>query len=168
MIVITLAFIYLTNYQYEGLAALSVNVISLTVLLFLIVLALGFIRTFWLLDQERKEKNSLAAQLVRNQQDTLLIRVNRKQVSIDLPQILWIESLSDYLKVHTQDQEYPTKERISKLEAILPDHFIRIHRSYIVNKHHVTFFSSDSLRLANQELPISRKYREETKRLLSK
>lgn len=64
----------------------------------------------------------------------IFVRSERKMVKIIFDEILYIESLSDYLKIHTKDTVLVTRETISNLEMKLPSQqFFRIHRSYIVN-----------------------------------
>ena len=65
--------------------------------------------------------------------DKITIRYNRINHTINLSSIRYIESLSDYLKVVTEDDEIVTKEKVSKIIDRLPSNFKRTHRSFIVN-----------------------------------
>ena len=93
--------------------------------------------------------------------DYLYIRADRKTVKLELEKVCYLESMSDYLKILTQDGLYITKEKISVLEKKLPSYFLRIHRSYIINQQQVKAFSSEVVDIAGQELPISRSLRAE-------
>ena len=54
-------------------------------------------------------------------------------VKINFEEILYVESLSDYIKIHQENKTIVTRETITNIEAKLPQsQFLRIHRSYIV------------------------------------
>lgn len=64
----------------------------------------------------------------------IYLRADRKNMKVAFDDILFIESLKDYIKVVTKDRSVVTKQSISSLEEILPaDVFIRTHRSFIVS-----------------------------------
>jgi len=93
---------------------------------------------------------------------TLNIRVNRRTVRVALPAIRYIESLSDYVVIHTDSDAHTTKERISDLaEQLAPHGFIRIHRSFLVAPRHVDAFTAQEVQIGDQTLSISRTYRKE-------
>lgn len=94
-------------------------------------------------------------------------RADRKMMKIALDDILYIESLKDYVKVVTRSRTIITKQSISSLEDNLPkDAFIRIHRSYIVSLSKVESYTNELIEIAKQELPISRMYRLEVEKAL--
>ena len=68
----------------------------------------------------------------------VFVREDRKQVKIMLSDILFVESLKDYIKIHTVTKHHLTKCSISAFEKELDDRFLRVHRSFIVNLNHVT------------------------------
>lgn len=91
--------------------------------------------------------------------DVLFIRSDRKTVKVPTGEIVFIESLDDYVKVHCRDKTWVTREKISAMEKGLPVDFLRIHRSYIVNTKFVTEFSGESVFLDKVELPFGRAYK---------
>jgi DNA-binding LytR/AlgR family response regulator len=93
---------------------------------------------------------------------TLNIRVDRRTVRVALPAIRYIESLSDYVVIHTDSDAHTTKERIRDLaEQLAPHGFIRIHRSFLVAPRHVDAFTAQEVQTGDQTLSISRTYREQ-------
>ncbi|NBB75131.1 MAG: response regulator [Bacteroidetes bacterium] len=93
---------------------------------------------------------------------TLNIRVDRRTVRVALPAIRYIESLSDYVVVHTDTDAHTTKERIRDLaEQLAPHGFIRIHRSFLVAPWHVNAFTAQEVQISDQTLSISRTYRKQ-------
>ena len=91
----------------------------------------------------------------------ITVRSNRKQVNIQLNEIRYIESLGDYVKVWAGEEPVVTREKISHLEAKLPDHFLRCHRSFLVNVNRINTSTYEYLEVEGQEIPIGRKYKPE-------
>jgi len=99
----------------------------------------------------------------------LHLRTDRKTVQIALDDILYIESIRDYIKVVTRSKTVISKQSISSLEDLLPrDAFIRIHRSYIVSLSKIESYTSELVEIARQELPISRMYRLDVEKVLQR
>jgi len=97
----------------------------------------------------------------------IYFRADRKVFKIAVGDILFVESLKDYIKVVTIDKTIVTKQSISSLEEMLPmDAFARIHRSYIVSLKKIDSYTLDHIEIANQELPVSRMYRHELAKIL--
>ena len=95
------------------------------------------------------------------------LRADRKNLKIALNDILYIESLRDYIKVITITKTIVTKQSISNIEEILPkNNFLRIHRSFIVAIDKIESYTNELVGIARQELPISRLYRSEVGKVL--
>ncbi len=99
--------------------------------------------------------------------NSIYFRSDRKMVKVDLDDILYVESLKDYIRVVTKNKTILTKHAISSLEENLPrSKFVRIHRSFIVALNKIDSYSSELVEIGKQELPISRMYRYEVERVL--
>jgi DNA-binding LytR/AlgR family response regulator len=97
----------------------------------------------------------------------LFFRVDRKMVKVTLDEILYVESLKDYIKIVSSDNTFITKQSISSLEEMLPkSEFIRIHRSFIVARRKIASYNSEIIVVNKKELPISRMYRHEVSKKL--
>ena len=93
--------------------------------------------------------------------DFIFVRSERKMVKINFDDILYIESLSDYVKIHLQEKTIVTRETITNIEAKLPNNpFLRIHRSYIVSLKKIDSFTNEFIEINKKALPISRSYKE--------
>ncbi len=93
--------------------------------------------------------------------DFFFVRSDRKMVRVDFESILYIESLSDYVKIHTDTKTIVTRETISNIEAKLPQKlFLRIHRSYIVAVKSISSYTNEFIEIHRKALPISRSYKE--------
>lgn len=81
---------------------------------------------------------------------------------INWEDILYIEGMQNYLKLHFKDKSLIIHQTMSSLEAILPkDSFYRIHRSYLVNTKHIDKVLGGRLFINKMELPISKDRRSE-------
>ena len=85
---------------------------------------------------------------------------DRKPVTLPLEEILYVESNDDITTVIATGRRFRNKTPISQWDAILKPHFIRIHRSYLVNKAAITRVDGDLLYVDEIELPVSRKYKD--------
>ena len=103
----------------------------------------------------------IPSKTAENKVDFMFVRSERKMVKINFDTILYIESLSDYVKIITPQKTIVTRENISSLEEKLAhDNFIRIHRSYIVSITKMTSYTNEFIEIENKALPISRSYKE--------
>jgi len=97
----------------------------------------------------------------------LFLRADRKNLKIQLHEILFVESLKDYVKVVTKDRTIVSKQSISAIEESLPGEvFLRIHRSFIVSLSKIESFTAGLIQVGKYELPVSRSYRHEVEKAL--
>ncbi|MAB47619.1 MAG: DNA-binding response regulator [Flavobacteriaceae bacterium] len=94
--------------------------------------------------------------------DFIFVRSDRRMLKITFKDILYIESLSDYIKIHLTETCVVTRETISAIEAKLPQKdFLRIHRSYIVSLAKIQSFTNEEITVNRKALPISRSYKKD-------
>ncbi|WP_253187401.1 LytTR family DNA-binding domain-containing protein [Mangrovimonas sp. DI 80] len=99
----------------------------------------------------------------------MFVRADRRMIKIDFEAITYIESYSDYLKIHLGNQTIVTRETISAIEAKLPsEKFLRIHRSYIIAIKHIASFTNDEIIVQNKALSISRSYKKDVLSVLER
>lgn len=99
----------------------------------------------------------------------IFVRSNRRMLKVDFDTILYIESFSDYIKIHQGSEIIVTRETITAIEAKLPkQQFIRIHRSYIVCISKIQSFTNEDITVNRKALPISRSYKKEVLKHLEK
>lgn len=104
-----------------------------------------------------------------NQQGSgyLFFRTNRKTMKVPVQDILYFESIRDYIKVVTSNRTIITKQGISALEEELAGHpFVRIHRSFIVAIDKIESYTKELIEVNKQQLPVSRMYRLDLERVL--
>ena len=97
----------------------------------------------------------------RDEDATIRFNSNRSPVTLLIRNILYVESNDSETWVYANDGEkYRNKTPISHWEALLGDDFVRIHRSYLVNRTALTSTDADSVHIGDICLPVSRKYRD--------
>ncbi len=91
--------------------------------------------------------------------DAIFIKVNKQQVRIILKDILYIESLKEYCKIHVAGRYWVTQSTLTDMEERLPGgRFVRIHRSFIINLDNMTAYSAGSVTIGSKVLPIGKTY----------
>ena len=101
--------------------------------------------------------------------DFMFVRSDRRMLKIDFNAIMYVESYSDYIKIHLENETIVTRETIRAIEAKLPSKtFLRIHRSFIISLKHITSFTNEHVTIKDKALPISRSYKKDVLKLLEK
>jgi len=106
--------------------------------------------------------NLILDEIKSENNDFIFVRSDRKMIKINFCEIRYIESLSDYIKIHLKDKTIITRETISNIEAKLSQKdFIRTHRSFIVSLASIDSFTNEYIEIGSSEIPISRSYKKE-------
>jgi DNA-binding LytR/AlgR family response regulator len=91
----------------------------------------------------------------------LFFNVSKKRVKVFLDEILYIESLKEYIRITTSSKSILTKFQLGQIEEVLTkNNFLRIHRSFIVAKDKIDAFSSTEIEINGKQIPIGRSYKE--------
>ena len=115
-----------------------------------------------LLSAAQKAKQQLQA-ATAVQEDYLILKSDYKLQQIALDDILYIEGLKDYVRIHRKSTDKSLLSLLSmkSLQARLPRHrFMRVHRSYIVNLDKISTIERGQLIFGKQHIPVSDKYKE--------
>lgn len=163
IIVLMFSYIYLGHFSFENLGPNTSDTILLAVILYLLV----FVGSLLLMARQIKENQEKIQKLLLEKEKMktthLEIISNRKNTKIPYHDILYIESLVDYIQINTLSDTIVSKEKISNLAARLPESFLRIHRSFIINKDKVKSFSYKEVLIGEQTLNIGRSYQKMVK-----
>jgi len=93
--------------------------------------------------------------------DHIFIRSEVKFFRISFSDIMYIEGMKDYLKIHTTEHVIVTHQTMIDMENILPgSNFIRVHKSYIVSIAHIKAVFGNSVDMGKTQLPIGLNYKE--------
>ncbi|MBD2768684.1 response regulator transcription factor [Hymenobacter sp. BT664] len=92
----------------------------------------------------------------------IFLRVDKRLVKVALADILYLESLKDYVRVHTRTGPLVTYHTLQGLADQLPaDRFVRVHKSYLVALEHVRAIEGNVLEVGGAHITLSRLNREE-------
>lgn len=154
-------FILVTAYEHYALEGFNLNVVDY------LVKPVAFDR-FVLACNRAQELHGLQKGVFKGgekEADPLyfFIPVDYKMLKVVFDDVVWIEGLKDYVKIHLRSEAHPLVARMSMktLEDQLPaSSFLRIHKSYIVSKNAITAIRKSSVFLGSNELPVGEHYRE--------
>ena len=92
----------------------------------------------------------------------IIVRVDRENVCIPVPEITYIEAMGDYIKIQTTSEKFVVLSTMKSIGSKLKEEdFIRIHRSFLVSKNKIDSFKSSEVIVGEVNLPVSRAgYRE--------
>ncbi|NML63798.1 response regulator transcription factor [Hymenobacter sp. RP-2-7] len=97
----------------------------------------------------------------------LFVKVGTKTVRVNFDEVLYIEALSTYSVLVTPTHKHIVYLTLKALSERLPfAHFVRVHRSYIVNTRRIEAIEDGLLKLMQYEIPIGKSYQEEFMRRL--
>jgi DNA-binding LytR/AlgR family response regulator len=94
---------------------------------------------------------------------SIFVKSDYKLLRVLFSDIIYVEGLKDYIKIHTQNENRPvlTLMSMKSIEGLLPSSmFIRVHRSFIVRKNKISSVNKSSLSIGKREIPIGRTYRQ--------
>ena len=99
----------------------------------------------------------------------LFLKVDKKFVKILLSDILYIESLKDYVRVRTPEHSWITYQSLTEITEKLPsDKFARVHRSYTISLDKVTTIDGNCVDIDGNLIPVSREHRQEVFRKIQR
>lgn len=87
------------------------------------------------------------------------VKSSGQQHRINFNEILYIESIKDYVNIRTVGEEYIVLDTLKSMENQLSDKFVRIHKSFIINLDKIKCIGAKKLMLFEQEIPIGDSYR---------
>lgn len=91
----------------------------------------------------------------------LFFNVSKKKVKVYLDEILYIESMKEYIRIVARGKTILTKFQIGQIEELLArNNFLRIHRSFIVSKDKIEAFTATDVEVGGKAIPIGRSYKE--------
>ncbi len=162
MIAGILAFIVTAYYVTNENGMLITDVFLMAGLLYFVVLVMSFILLIKHYFVDQSAISSLEEKQVQLDRGYFTVRSNRQTANIKFEELLYLESLADYIELHLVDGSIiSSKEKISHMEKSLPEGFLRIHRSFIVNRSKISSFSREFVMMGEKELPISRSYKKD-------
>lgn len=102
-----------------------------------------------------------------NVTDQIFVKADYSIIKIPTEEILFIEAYTDYLKIHRIGKKMiVTRMTMSNISEILPDGFVRVHRSYLVPFNKIELWSNRQITIGEHKIPIGKTYCKEVQALL--
>ena len=93
----------------------------------------------------------------------MYVQSNKKNIKVLFDDINYIDSIKDYIRIHLKEAStIIIKHGITAFEKKLDARFLRVHRSYIVNKEKITAFTKQDIEIGKIEIPIGDHYKKNT------
>jgi DNA-binding LytR/AlgR family response regulator len=123
----------------------------------------------WVTPSENNAAAAPSPELKTGDNAFIYIKFDKKMLKVMLKDILYIEGLKDYVKIHATDKTIITYQTLNYFEETLPaDSFLRVHRSYIISLNHVDAYSAAQIDISKAIIPIGNTFaREVMKKLQS-
>ena len=106
---------------------------------------------------EKDRENSVVA---APSTEDIFIKVDSSLIKLSLKDILWIEAMGDYVSINTAEKRYMVYSTMKRIEEKLPEIFMRVHRSYIVNLNRINNIDDYFITINKKILSVSRNYKE--------
>lgn len=101
--------------------------------------------------------------------DHIFIKSNGKFFKVNFSEIIYVEGMKDYLKIHTADYKLVTHQTMSEMEKVLPSkQFIRVHKSYIIALAHIKSIYGNIIETGKASIPVGINYKEKVMQLTGK
>jgi two-component system, LytTR family, response regulator len=111
--------------------------------------------------KERDMVEASPASAVVAERASLFFNVSKKRVKMYIDEILFIESLKEYIRITTKERSILTKFQLGQIEEMLAKNgFLRVHRSFLVAKNKIDAFSATDVEINGRQIPIGRSYKE--------
>lgn len=115
-----------------------------------------------LLGENLQSSTQQPTQMKEDQTDYFFVKNGTITQKINFDDILFVEGMKDYLRIHTEKEKVMTLLSFKKLEEILPsEKFIRIHKSYVIAINKMDSIERNRVKIKGELLPIGDSYRRE-------
>jgi DNA-binding LytR/AlgR family response regulator len=99
--------------------------------------------------------------------DFFFVSVQKKKIRISFPEIIYVESQREYVKIVTTKNTYLPKMTLTQIESLLPEgQFIRVHRSFVISISKIESCSHDMIEMHGAAIPIGRGFKEAVEKLM--
>lgn len=112
-----------------------------------------------------KKRLAVPASDTRAEGAHFFIKSGHRLLKIFHNDVLYLEAMRDYVAVHLATEKILTLQSLTSFEEQLPERFIRIHRSYIVNADKVNYVEGNNVGIGGVLLPVGDKYQERSAKI---
>jgi two-component system, LytTR family, response regulator len=108
-----------------------------------------------------KAQENLVHHTLATQPDFIFVKTENRLEKVMLDEIVYIEGMRDYLRIHTVNKKIMTLQNFSELEKLIPSSLVcRVHKSYMVALNKIDSKERSRIKIADQLIPISETYKE--------
>ena len=108
-----------------------------------------------------KAQDNLNQRITEKQLDFIFVKTENRLEKIMINDILYIEGMRDYLRIHTTTKKIMTLQSFNELEQLIPAHLIcRVHKSYMVAVNKIESIERSRIKIADQLIPVSETYKD--------
>ena len=119
----------------------------------------GVLRIYHEQNQGHETGNKESKPGIKSEQEYIFIKVGQRIQKVAVSDILFVEGMKDYLRIHTVEEKIMTLLSFAKLEELLPSHgFARVHRSFLVAIDKIDHIEKNRIWITDQAIPISDTY----------
>jgi len=116
-----------------------------------------------------KAQESMSQSALSSPPEYIFVKTENRLEKINLSEIIYIEGMRDYRRIHTADKRIMTLQNFSELEKIIPSNIVcRVHKSFMVGVNKIESIERSRIKIFNQIIPISETYRELFFQVISK
>ena len=128
-----------------------------------------FCKAYYRVEEQLKLLANTKAQTEDDIANFLFIRSNKKTIKVKFSEIMFIEGLGDYIKIHTPGNKIVTNLSMKKIMNLLPaQRFYRVHKSYIISLDKIESLEGNMVSVHGQKLPVGNSYRQDFTTLINK
>ena len=98
-------------------------------------------------------------QNVLTERSFAFFNVNKVMVKVMFDDILYVESMREYVYIHLPENKVITKIGIGEFEKLLTKNFLRVHRSFVVNTHKISAYTAEEIFINKISIPIGTNYK---------
>jgi len=108
-----------------------------------------------------KAQENLGKPSAEKSLDFIFVKTENRLEKIMISDILYIEGMRDYLRIHTSTKKIMTLQSFSEFEQLIPAHLVcRVHKSYMVAVNKIESIERSRIKIADQMIPVSETYKE--------
>lgn len=108
-----------------------------------------------------KAQENLNQRTTEKQLDFIFVKTENRLEKIMISDILYIESMRDYLRIHTASKKIMTLQSFNEIEQLIPAHLVcRVHKSYMVAVNKIESIERSRIKIADQLIPVSETYKD--------
>ncbi len=149
--------ILMTSHKNYALEAFEYNV---TDYLLKPVTYVRYLKAVKKASEKAKEQVSIANTSNSNAAEDIYVKVDSSLIKLTTKDILWLEAMGDYVSINTAEKKYMVYSTMKHMEEKLPESFMRVHRSYIVNLNKITNIDDHVITINKSVLSVSRNYKD--------